>query len=138
MVENWRDKAARLLGLSMQARQAGDGSLADVLVEAADRAYQFADRLDARPRSAPIQQQQQIQPKKNGSSDRSIILSTDRQLGILGMAADIKGRRLSSAACSIRCPSCDDEMRLVGIETESDIDLYTFDCERCGKIEVRG
>ena len=70
MVENWRDKAARLLGLSMQARLGGDEGLADVLVEAANRAYQFADRIDSRPGSPPshptpmMLQQQQIQPKK--------------------------------------------------------------------------
>jgi DNA-directed RNA polymerase subunit M/transcription elongation factor TFIIS len=38
------------------------------------------------------------------------------------------------------CPKCNrGEMCLRGIETESDVrDLYTFECDRCGAIEVRG
>ncbi|MGB7831093.1 MAG: hypothetical protein WBL84_02685, partial [Xanthobacteraceae bacterium] len=39
----------------------------------------------------------------------------------------------------IVCPKCKLEMRLVGVEAESATrDLYTFECERCGLIEVRG
>ena len=39
----------------------------------------------------------------------------------------------------IVCPKCHLEMRLFGIEAESDVrDLYTFECDRCGAIEVRG
>jgi len=39
----------------------------------------------------------------------------------------------------IVCPNCKLEMRLVGVEAESaTLDLYTFECERCGLIEVRG
>lgn len=38
------------------------------------------------------------------------------------------------------CPNCQrGEMRLFGIEPESDIrDLYTFECDQCGALEVRG
>lgn len=39
----------------------------------------------------------------------------------------------------VACPTCKLEMRLFGIEPESDLrDLYTFECERCGALEVRG
>lgn len=37
------------------------------------------------------------------------------------------------------CPLCNIEMRLFGIESESDKrDLYTFECIACGGLEVRG
>ena len=37
------------------------------------------------------------------------------------------------------CPLCNIEMRLFGIEAESDkCDLYTFECVSCGGLEVRG
>jgi hypothetical protein len=39
----------------------------------------------------------------------------------------------------IVCPDCKVEMRLFGIESESPIrELYTFECIKCGRIEVRG
>ena len=39
----------------------------------------------------------------------------------------------------ILCPRCNLEMRLFGIEAESDVrDLYTFECGTCGQLEVRG
>jgi hypothetical protein len=39
----------------------------------------------------------------------------------------------------IACPQCKLEMRLLGIERESgERDLYTFECERCERFEVRG
>ena len=39
----------------------------------------------------------------------------------------------------ILCPRYNLEMRLFGIEAESDIrDLYTFECETCGQLDVRG
>ena len=40
----------------------------------------------------------------------------------------------------ISCPKCNrGEMFLRGIEPESDIrDLYTFECDKCGALEVRG
>jgi hypothetical protein len=39
----------------------------------------------------------------------------------------------------LTCPKCKIELRLFGIECESVTrDLYTFDCTKCGKIEVRG
>lgn len=39
----------------------------------------------------------------------------------------------------LTCPECDLELRLFGIEAESDSrDLYTFECTNCGRIEVRG
>jgi len=37
------------------------------------------------------------------------------------------------------CPNCDLEMRLFGIETESEErDLFTFECITCDYLEVRG
>ena len=37
------------------------------------------------------------------------------------------------------CPTCATEMRLLGIESESPArDLYTFECGKCGRLEVRG
>ena len=37
------------------------------------------------------------------------------------------------------CPNCNVEMRLYGIEVESDMhDLYTFECSVCDVVEVRG
>lgn len=39
----------------------------------------------------------------------------------------------------ILCMHCKVEMRLFGIEAESDKrDLYTFECVGCGGVEVRG
>jgi hypothetical protein len=39
----------------------------------------------------------------------------------------------------ITCPKCGLEMRLIGIEAENPKrELYTFECERCQKLEVRG
>jgi hypothetical protein len=36
-------------------------------------------------------------------------------------------------------PECKLEMRLFGIEAESDVrDLFTFQCPACGQLEVRG
>ena len=36
------------------------------------------------------------------------------------------------------CPQCNIEMRLFGIESESDKrDLYTFECVACNGLEVR-
>jgi hypothetical protein len=37
------------------------------------------------------------------------------------------------------CPHCNVEMSLFGIEAEDDArDLYTFECNACGGLEVRG
>ncbi len=37
------------------------------------------------------------------------------------------------------CPACAIEMRLFGIEPESDRrDVFTFECVTCGRLEVRG
>jgi len=38
------------------------------------------------------------------------------------------------------CPKCSrGEMVLIGVEPESsDRDLYTFECDKCGALEVRG
>ncbi len=39
----------------------------------------------------------------------------------------------------ILCPNCKIEMRLFGIEPESDVrDIYTFECHQCGRLEVKG
>ena len=37
------------------------------------------------------------------------------------------------------CPKCKIEMRLFGIEAESQTrDIFTFECPTCGGLEVRG
>ncbi len=37
------------------------------------------------------------------------------------------------------CPKCKLELRLFGIESENaERDIYTFECIKCGGIEVRG
>ena len=45
----------------------------------------------------------------------------------------------SSVKSLILCPDCRVEMRLLGIEAETDIrDLFTFECDKCERLEVRG
>jgi len=45
----------------------------------------------------------------------------------------------SSVEPLILCPVCKVEMRLFGIEPETAIrDLFTFECDKCGRLEVRG
>jgi len=42
-------------------------------------------------------------------------------------------------ASLMRCPKCDREMRLFGIEPLGTArELYTFECDHCGRLEVRG
>jgi hypothetical protein len=37
------------------------------------------------------------------------------------------------------CPNCNAQMRLFGIEAESDVrDLYTYECSACDVLEVWG
>jgi hypothetical protein len=37
------------------------------------------------------------------------------------------------------CPSCGLEMRLFAVEPQSNMrNLYTFECAKCGTLEVRG
>jgi hypothetical protein len=39
----------------------------------------------------------------------------------------------------LTCSKCKLELRLFGIESETaDRDLYTFECSKCGDLEVRG
>jgi uncharacterized protein with PIN domain len=39
----------------------------------------------------------------------------------------------------VRCPKCNREMRLFGIEPlNPERELFTFECDRCGRLEVRG
>ena len=40
----------------------------------------------------------------------------------------------------LRCPDCNREMRLFGVELAADgaRELYTFECDNCGRLEVRG
>jgi hypothetical protein len=48
-------------------------------------------------------------------------------------------KRAWSLGCDRRHPKCQLELRLVGTETESaSRDLYTFECTKCGNLEVRG
>jgi hypothetical protein len=45
----------------------------------------------------------------------------------------------SSVEPLIFCPDCKLEMRLFGIEAQNAIrDLYTFECQNCGRVEARG
>src|SRR5689334_15492962 len=38
----------------------------------------------------------------------------------------------------LHCPKCNSEMRLIGTEWETEVrDLYTFECTKCGQVEVR-
>jgi predicted nucleic acid-binding Zn ribbon protein len=38
----------------------------------------------------------------------------------------------------IFCPRCGAEMRLIGVEDESNTrDIFTFECDDCGQIEAR-
>ena len=38
-----------------------------------------------------------------------------------------------------RCPKCNREMRLFGVESlNPSRELYTFECDQCGHLEVRG
>ena len=48
-------------------------------------------------------------------------------------------RRTDLVTSLLTCPKCKLEMRLFGIETENARrDLYTFECMKCGALEVRG
>lgn len=39
----------------------------------------------------------------------------------------------------LTCRQCKLELRLFGIETETaERELYTFECTKCGRLEVRG
>lgn len=45
----------------------------------------------------------------------------------------------SSVEPLLLCPACMTEMRLLGIEPETETrDLFTFECDECGRLEVRG
>lgn len=44
----------------------------------------------------------------------------------------------SSVEPLLLCPACMTEMRLLGIEPETETrDLFTFECDECGRLEVR-
>ncbi|HTC05024.1 MAG TPA: hypothetical protein VK749_16585 [Xanthobacteraceae bacterium] len=48
-------------------------------------------------------------------------------------------RRKKPVKSLLTCPKCKLELRLLGVETESaSRDLYTFECSKCGGLEVRG
>ncbi len=48
-------------------------------------------------------------------------------------------RRKKPVKSLLTCPQCKLELRLLGIETENTSrDLYTFECSKCGSLEVRG
>ena len=39
----------------------------------------------------------------------------------------------------MRCPKCNREMRMFGVEPLNETrELYTFECDLCGQLEVRG
>jgi hypothetical protein len=48
-------------------------------------------------------------------------------------------RRMSGVESLMRCPDCNREMRLFGTESAGTArELYTFECDQCGRLEVRG
>jgi hypothetical protein len=48
-------------------------------------------------------------------------------------------KRKTSEESPLTCPTCKVELRLFGIEHETaERDLYTFECTKCGCLEVRG
>ena len=50
-----------------------------------------------------------------------------------------KPTKLRAVKSLLPCPKCKREMLLLGIEPESAIrDLYTFECDKCGALEIRG
>lgn len=61
----------------------------------------------------------------------------------LGRAADLGFIKMGTPAPSsveplLLCPACMTEMRLLGIEPETETrDLFTFECDECGRLEVR-
>lgn len=78
--ELMRDQAARLLALSTQAREAGNSDLAELLTQAAANCLGniVEDELgnppprETQPKGQPIaQQQQQVQPDKEGDEQGS-------------------------------------------------------------------
>lgn len=50
-----------------------------------------------------------------------------------------KAYRKEKIKALLLCPRCNVEMRLFGIEAESNLrELYTFECSACSGLEVRG
>jgi hypothetical protein len=48
-------------------------------------------------------------------------------------------KRKMPAESLLTCSKCEIELRLFGIETETaERDLYTFECTKCGRLEVKG
>jgi len=44
-----------------------------------------------------------------------------------------------TVASLLLCPNCNHDMLLFGVEPEGPKgDLYTFECDKCGRIEIRG
>ena len=56
-----------------------------------------------------------------------------------GNRKHLMARRTPPVKSLLTCSKCKLELRLLGIETESaSRDLYTFECTKCGSLEVRG
>ena len=52
---------------------------------------------------------------------------------------DGRAKKNPPVAPPLSCPRCEHEMRLLGIEPDSDTsDLLTFECTNCGRFEVMG
>lgn len=69
-------------------------------------------------------------------------MSKVRALGSLGRQGTV-GRQMARPAEPVKslltCPKCKLEMRPLGVETESTTrELYSFECTKCGALEVRG
>jgi len=49
-----------------------------------------------------------------------------------------KSKKSFQAEPLLVCPRCKHEMRLLGIEVvKPSRDLYTFECDHCGQVEIR-
>lgn len=78
--------------------------------------------------------------RETGARDKG---DTHAQSRVAIPAAKRQGGRMPAATEPIKplvcCPKCGAEMRLFGIEPQNpQRDLYTFECEKCDRIEVRG
>ena len=73
-------------------------------------------------------------------ANRRANLDEHRPRGSAGLRfIDMDSPPASPVEPLILCPICKVETRLLGIEPEPDIrDLFTFQCDKCGGLEVRG
>src|ERR1700722_1061863 len=105
-----------------RARAAASGFLA-MTVSSPRRANQFGGRWYP-PNSLPPR----CAPDWLSSGNRRLVFGMDQPEPPAAPFAPL-----------MLCPGCATEMRLLGIESENPArDLYTFECAKCGRLEVRG